>query len=386
MFKILVNKFIKNNENYNDPVVQKHYGILCSILSIICNTLMVIFKLGFGYTIHSSAIVADGFNNLSDMGSNIATYFGFKLASLHPDRNHPYGHGRMEYVSGMMIAFFIFVVGFGSLKDAIIKCFKPVPVQFNYAVVVVLIVAIITKFWMSRFNIQTGEKINSISLKAAGQDNFNDVLVTSATLVSLCFSLVSDYPIDGIVGSIVSLLVIKSGYEIFKQTTDLLLGQAPDEDLVQEITELVEGHDVVLGLHDLLIHDYGTSRRYMTIDVEVDCRGNIMDIHNKIDMIEREILAKYNIMTTIHIDPVDVNDEKTKDLKVKVVDKIHEIDPNYNIHDFRVIQGIKYTQLLFDVVLPYTDHHDKEDVIKIIENKVKEIDSNFECVMEIDYA
>ena len=386
MFKILVNKFIKNNENYNDPTVQKHYGILCSTVSIICNTLMVIFKLGFGYAIHSSAIVADGFNNLSDMGSNIATYFGFKLASLHPDRNHPYGHGRMEYVSGLMIAFFIFMVGFSSLKDAVIKCFKPVPVHFSYAVVVVLIIAMIVKFWMSRFNIKTGEKINSISLKAAGQDNFNDVLVTSATLVSLCFSLISDYPIDGVVGSIVSLLVIKSGYEIFKQTTDLLLGKAPDQALVQEITELVEGYDVVLGLHDLLIHDYGTSRRYMTIDVEADCRGNIMDIHDQIDTIEREILARYNIMTTIHMDPVDVNDEKTKALKIKVVDKIQEINPNYNIHDFRVIKGTKHTQLLFDVVLPYADNHDQDDVIKTIENKVKEIDPNFECVMEIDYA
>lgn len=386
MFKFFVEKFIPNSDHYHDPNVQEKYGTLCSVLSIICNTLMVIFKLGFGYVIHSSAIIADGFNNLSDMGSNVATLYGFKLANRHPDRRHPYGHGRMEYVSGMMIAFFIFAVGFGSLKGAILKCIHPVKVDFSLAVVTILIVAMIVKAWMSYFNIKVGKLIDSISLKAAGQDNFNDVLVTSATLISLVFSLFSDIPIDGIVGSIVSLLVIKSGYEIFKQTTDLLLGKAPDKALVDEITELVESYDVVLGLHDLLIHDYGTARRYMTIDVEVDCRGNIMDIHDQIDMIEREILARYNIMTTIHMDPVDVNDQRTKDLKAIVLNKIHEISPDYDIHDFRVIVGTIHTQLLFDVVLPYSEETDEMIIREKIEEKVKTIDPNYECVMEIDYA
>ena len=386
MFDKLVHKYIKDYENTKDPVVQEKYGTLCSILSIICNAIMVVFKLGFGFLINSTAIIADGFNNFSDVGSNLATLFGFKLSNKHPDADHPYGHGRIEYIVGMIISFLIFFVGFSTLKESITKCIHPVHVEFNYAVVVVLIVAILLKLWMSHFNKKTSVLIDSISLNAAAQDSLNDVLVTLATLFSLLFTLVSDFSIDGIVGAFVSLLVIKSGYEIFKSTMDLLLGTAPDKELIAEITEFVNSYDIVLGIHDLMIHDYGPSRRYMTFHVEVDSQGDIMETHDQIDVIEKDILDKFNILTTIHMDPIDANDEKTMRLKEMVDKVVKQINDQYTIHDFRIVSGPTHTNLIFDVVLPCSDKVEHIAVRNQIIEKVKAIDPTLCCVIQVEHS
>ena len=289
MFQLIVKKTIPNYQSTQTPEVREKYGTLCSVLSIICNCIMVIFKLLFGWITHSVAIQADGFNNLSDMGSNLATLFGFKLAGKHPDSDHPYGHGRYEYIAGLIISFLILLVAFSSLKESVMKIFEPETLSFTWGAVIVLIVSIMMKLWMASFNKKAGHLIDSTSLKAASQDSLNDVCATLATLISLCLSLVTDLPVDGVIGVIVSVVVFKSGIEIFKDTVDPLLGKAPDKDLVDDIYQYVLSFDKVLGIHDFMLHDYGPGRQYMTFHAEVDSHENMMEVHDQIDVIERSL-------------------------------------------------------------------------------------------------
>lgn len=386
MFELIVRKYIKNYEDITDNDVREKYGVLCSILSIICNLIMTVFKMIFGYLTNSVAIIADGLNNLSDMGSNLATLFGFKLANKHPDSEHPYGHGRIEYIVGMIISFLILFVGFNSLSESINKFISKEEVTFSLTAIIVLIVSILMKLWMSYFNKKTGKLLDSTSLLAAGQDSLNDVMTTGATLVSMLLVLFSDLPFDAIIGAIVSLLVLKSGVEIFKSTMDPLLGMAPDKELVKEIENFTKSFDVVEGIHDLMMHDYGPSRRYMTLHVEVNSNADIMKVHDQIDNIEREILKKFNILTTIHMDPIDCDDKHTNELKKIVLKVVKDINPEYNIHDFRMVSGITHTNLIFDVLLPSNDTSEHEVVRNEIINRIKAINQNYYCVIEIEHS
>lgn len=386
MFELIVRKYIKNYEDITDNDVREKYGVLCSILSIICNLIMTVFKMIFGYLTNSVAIIADGLNNLSDTGSNLATLFGFKLANKHPDSEHPYGHGRIEYIVGMIISFLILFVGFNSLSESINKFISKEEVTFSLTAIIVLIVSILMKLWMSYFNKKTGKLLDSTSLLAAGQDSLNDVMTTGATLVSMLLVLFSDLPFDAIIGAIVSLLVLKSGVEIFKSTMDPLLGMAPDKELVKEIENFTKSFDVVEGIHDLMMHDYGPSRRYMTLHVEVNSNADIMKVHDQIDNIEREILKKFNILTTIHMDPIDCDDKHTNELKKIVLKVVKDINPEYNIHDFRMVSGITHTNLIFDVLLPSNDTSEHEVVRNEIINRIKAINQNYYCVIEIEHS
>ena len=386
LFQLLVKKYIKDYHETQRSDVREKYGTLCSVLSIICNGFMVVFKLIFGFITRSVAIQADGFNNLSDMGSNLATLFGFKMAGKHPDADHPYGHGRYEYITGLVISFLILLVAFSSLKESIVKIIQPETIHFQITAVIVLVVSILTKFWMAAFNKKAGNMIHSTSLKAAAQDSLNDVMTTLATLISLCLSLVTSWPIDGIIGTIVSLFVLKSGIDIFKDTVDPLLGQAPDKELVDQIYEFVRGFDKVIGIHDFMMHDYGPGRKYMTFHAEVDSRENIMEIHDQIDLIERELLDKFNILTTIHMDPIDMDDELTKVLRDKVTVIVNQLNHQYSIHDFRIVSGPTHTNLIFDVLIPASDEIGHRELKTKIENEVKKLSPSYFCVIQIDHA
>lgn len=386
MFQFIVEKSIKNYKETTNTKVREKYGTLCSILSIICNGFMVLFKLIFGFLTKSVAIQADGFNNLSDMGSNLATLFGFKMAGKHPDADHPYGHGRYEYITGLVIAFLILLVAFSSIKESVMKIINPEALNFQIGAVIVLIVSILIKFWMASFNRQAGELIDSTSLKAAAQDSLNDVMSTLATLISLCLSLVTDLPVDGIIGAIVSLLVLKSGIDIFKDTVDPLLGQAPDKELIQEIHDYVLSYDKIIGIHDFMMHDYGPGRQYMTLHAEVNCNDDIMEIHDEIDLIEREMLDKFNILTTIHMDPIDMNDELTNELREKVKAIVHGINEVYSIHDFRIVSGPTHTNLIFDVLIPAEDRVKHSELKTMIYQKVSELNHSYFCVIQIDHS
>lgn len=386
MFTLIAKKVIKNYKDTTHPDVREKYGILCSILSIFCNGFMVVFKLLFGFITNSVAIQADGFNNLSDMGSNLATLFGFKMAGKHPDSDHPYGHGRYEYITGLIIAFLILLVAFSSLQESVMKIINPEKLNFQVGAVIVLMISILMKLWMASFNKSAGQLIESTSLKAAAQDSLNDVLTTFATLVSLCFALFTDLPVDGVIGAVVSLFVLKSGIDIFRDTVDPLLGQAPDKELVDEIYKYVMSFDKVIGIHDFMMHDYGPGRKYMTFHAEVDSRENIMEIHDEIDLIERELLEKFNILTTIHMDPIDMDDELTNQLRKKVKQIVLQINESYSIHDFRIVSGPTHTNLIFDVLIPADDEIAHKILKTEIEKKVKELNPAYFCVIQIDHA
>lgn len=386
MIFTLAKFFIKDHRNYQNKKVREQYGTLCSILSIVCNIILVIFKLSIGLIVNSVAIMADGLNNLSDVGSNLASLFGFKLANKHPDSDHPYGHGRYEYIAGLVIAFLILLVGLQSLKDSVVKIIEPEKVYFSYVAVIILIVSIAVKFWMFSFNRAVGEKIHSSTLKAAGQDSVNDVMTTTATLIALCLTLVTDLPVDGIMGALVSVVVILAGIEVFKDTIDPLLGLAPNKELIKEIEKFILSYDKPLGIHDLMMHDYGPGRMFMTVHVEVDSRENIMEIHEEIDAIERAIQKEFGILTTIHYDPVDIHNPYLNSIKESVATIVKNINKDYSIHDFRMVYGDNHTNLIFDVLIPAGDEIDHRSLKKQICDKVSQIDKKYCCVIEIDHS
>ncbi|WP_278627857.1 cation diffusion facilitator family transporter [Thomasclavelia cocleata] len=386
MFKILAKKFIKNNTEFNNPKVREQYGTLCSIISIVCNIVLVIFKLTMGAITHSIAIQADGLNNLSDVGSNLASLFGFKLANKHPDIEHPYGHGRIEYVAGLIIAFLILLVGFQALRDSVFKIITPEKVTFTIVAVIILIVSILIKLWMAVFNRYASKKINSATLLAASQDSLNDVLATLATLISLILSLYTDLPVDGIMGAVVSIIVLKAGVEIFKDTVNPLLGMAPDKELIKELEEYILSYPEALGIHDLMMHDYGPGRKFLTLHVEVDCNDNIMATHDAMDRIERAVLGKYHILTTIHMDPIDSSDILTNELKEIVIGVVKEINDEYSIHDFRIVSGPTHTNLIFDVLIPSNDQIKHTILKEQINQRLKAIDPSYFTVMQIEHS
>lgn len=386
MFKILAKKFIKNNTEFNNPKVREQYGTLCSIISIVCNIVLVIFKLTMGAITHSIAIQADGLNNLSDVGSNLASLFGFKLANKHPDIEHPYGHGRIEYVAGLIIAFLILLVGFQALRDSVFKIITPEKVTFTIVAVIILIVSILIKLWMAVFNRYASKKINSATLLAASQDSLNDVLATLATLISLILSLYTDLPVDGIMGAVVSIIVLKAGIEIFKDTVNPLLGMAPDKELIKELEEYILSYPEALGIHDLMMHDYGPGRKFLTLHVEVDCNDNIMATHDAMDRIERAVLDKYHILTTIHMYPIDSSDILTNELKEIVIGVVKEINDEYSIHDFRIVSGPTHTNLIFDVLIPSNDQIKHTILKEQINQRLKAIDPSYFTVMQIEHS
>ena len=385
MIQWLVKKYAKSDDPAL-PATREAYGIVCSLISIVCNGLMMSFKLGVGIVTHSVAIQADAFNNLSDMGSNLATLFGFKMAGKHPDPQHPYGHGRYEYITGLIISFLILLVGLTSLKDSLLKIWHPDIVVFKGIAVFVLVVSMMIKFWMYFVNHKAAIIIDSSSLNAAAQDSLNDVFMTMATFISLCVSVFSDFPIDGWIGFVVSIFVLKSGVEIFQDTVSPLLGQAPDKDLVDSIYEYVLSFDKVIGIHDFMMHDYGPSRRYITFHAEVDSHEDLMEVHDQIDYIERHLLERYHILTTIHMDPVVRDDPLTEQLKEMVTNVVKDLNEEYSIHDFRIVSGPTHTNLIFDVLIPFQDEIAHQELRKMIQEKVSHIQDNYYCIIQIDHS
>lgn len=386
MYTFICKLFIPNYQNTNEAEVREKYGSVFSIVSIVFNMLMVAFKLVVSFITNSVSIRADAFNNLSDVGSNLATLFGFKLSNKHPDADHPYGHGRMEYVSGMVVSFLILLMGFEAAKESFLKIIHPEEIVFSPIAIVVLIGSIIIKLTMAYLNKKAGKAINSEALNAAGQDSLNDTLVTTATLICLIIFKFTGFNIDAYLGFVASILVLKSGIEIFKDVLDTILGKAPDIELVKDIEKTIVAHDEIMGIHDLMLHDYGPSQKFMSLHAEVDASVSAIETHDVIDNIELELLEKYNILTTIHMDPVDTKDKTLIELKAKVKKNILEINPEYDIHDFRIVSGPTHTNIVFDVLLPANDDSDIEQLRKKISDSVAEIDSKYRCVINFDHS
>ena len=386
MFEFICKKFIPNYEETEDVSVRERYGTVISIFSIVCNIVMVTFKLIVSFITNSVSIRADAFNNMSDVGSNIATLIGFKLSNRHPDHEHPYGHGRMEYISGMIVAFLILLMGFEALLEAISKIINPVEITDSNVALIVLVVSILIKLLMWSVNKKGGNAIESDTLLAASQDSFNDALMTCATLICLLVFKFTGINIDAYVALVVSVFVIKSGIEIFTDVMDTILGKAPDKNLIEQIEKLVMSHDHVIGIHDVMMHDYGPSKQFITLHAEVDASVDIIELHDIIDNIEIDIMNEYGILATIHMDPIDTKDELANELKPKIKDIVLGINPSYNIHDFRVVRGTTHTNLVFDVLIPADDKIEHSELISTIKQEVSKLNSTYYCVIQIDHA
>ncbi len=384
MREFLVKRFIKDYEKTEDIKVRERYGILSSFVGIVCNIILFSAKFTIGAMSNSIAIISDGFNNLSDCASCIVTMFGYKMAAKPADKDHPFGHGRMEYLTALLIAIIILFVGVELLKGSWNKITNPEEIEFSMVALAVIVLSILIKVWMGFFNRILGKRVKSSVMLATSKDSFNDVIATGASLIALVASLFTDAPIDGIMGIVVSIFILLSGYGIIKETVDQLLGQPADEELVNSIKELVEESAYAIGMHDLIIHCYGPGNLIGSVHVEVDGKGDIMEIHDAIDELERNIYEELGVMITIHMDPVETDNEEINTAKDILNDIIKKIDANLSMHDFRMVSGPSHTNLIFDIVIPYDCKLSKKFIKDEIDHRLKAYNKIYYTVITFD--
>lgn len=385
MADLLIKLFIKNKEKTEEQTVRTSYGILASIVGMICNIALFGIKLTVGLLINSISVMADAFNNLSDAASSVIIFIGVKLAERPADKEHPFGHGRFEYIAALAVAFLILQVGFTLFQDSLAKVIHPEKVLFNPYLVGILCLSVLVKLWLMLFYKNVGRRINSSVMKATAADSRNDVMVTSATIISALLAGVAGLQVDGYVGLVVSIIVMLAGFNIAKDTLEPLLGQAVDHEVYKKITNMVESYDGIVGSHDLIIHSYGPTHRMATIHAEIPNDINFEKAHETIDRIERDVLSKLDIFLVIHMDPLEVNNSFVLDKRELVVNIVTGLEPKATIHDFRIINGEYQINMIFDLVIPYTYKKEEEQKLlsKIIE-EVRNQDSRYQCIITME--
>lgn len=386
MIHLLSGIFIKNRDQVEDQNVRRAYGMLCGVLGIVLNILLFIGKYLAGILSGSIAITADAFNNLSDAGSSVITLVGFKFSGRKADADHPFGHGRIEYLSGFGVSMVIILMGFELLKSSVQKVLSPEPVEAGILPVLILIVSICVKMYMAYYNRSVGVKINSEAMKATAMDSLSDTIATFAVLISMAVVHITGYNIDGWCGCIVACFVLYAGYNAAKDTLNPLLGEPPSKEFVEEIRSIVLAHPEIIGIHDLVVHDYGPGRRMISLHGEVAGNSNIFEIHDVIDRIEKELGQKLGCEAVIHMDPVEVDNEKIAEIKTELSEKIQDKLPEVSIHDFRMVQGPTHTNLIFDVVVPYEYEKTGSQVKAEIEDIVSKSWENYFAVIHVDHS
>ena len=386
MTALLIKLFIRDSENTKETSVRTAYGTLGSTTGIVVNLLLAAIKYFAGMISGSISVTADAINNLSDAGSSIVSLAGVKLSAKPADKGHPYGHGRLEYISALAVAVLVFLMGFELLKSSIDKILNPVPVKFNWLALIILVVSILAKLWLGMFNKKLGKKINSAPMMAVMKDCFSDCLATGVAALSIIVSAFSEIAIDGYLGIIVAGFILLAGFNISKDTLGVLLGNPPEKEYVQMIENKILSYDHVVGVHDLIVHDYGPSRRFASAHAEVPANIDIMEAHDVIDLIERDIMNEMGLLISIHMDPIIVDDERINALRQMTSDVVKEIDPELSIHDFRVVEGPTHTNLIFDILLTHTHTGSHEEIINQINEKLSKIDERFFTVITIDHS
>ena len=384
MTNFLFKTFIKNHEDIKNPKVRDDYGKFAGIVGIISNAILCVMKILIGLVSGSIAIVADGINNLADGASSIITFIGFKLASMPEDEEHPYGHARIEYLAGMAVSVMILMVGFELGKSSVDKIFNPTPLEFSWTVVIVLLVAIAIKVWQAVFNISTGKKINSLALIATGTDSRNDVISTIVVLAGVLIGHFFNVQIDGILGLAVAAFIFWSGITLIKETISPLLGEAPDDEIVQQIHEMALKYDGVLGIHDLVVHNYGPGKVFASIHIEVDAAVDVMDSHDMVDLIEKDIASSLNIVITAHMDPIDTKNPNREPLAHIIVKTIADTEGVLSYHDLRIVPGKTHTNVIFDLVLSPECRTCRNELKDLFARKIAEYDPNYLCVIDFD--
>ncbi len=384
MTKFLVRTFIKDSENVTDLRVRGKYGTLSSIVGIICNILLFALKYTIGTLSNSISIVSDAFNNLSDGASCIVTLLGYKMADKPADKNHPFGHGRMEYLVSLIIAAVILVMGMELLQDSFNKVLHPEDVRFSAAALIALIASIGVKFWMSVFNTQLGNKINSSAMLATAKDSRSDVFATAAAALALICSMVTDFPIDGIMGLLVSVLILKAGLEIIKYTIDELLGKPADPELIEKIRGIVCSDERIIGVHDMIIHSYGPGNIIGSCHAEVKSTEDFVAAHDLIDRIEHEIHKKLKIAMTIHMDPIEVDSEQINACRRLLANILSGISDGLKFHDFRTVTGDTHVNLIFDLVVPFEIDYSDDELKSMIDEALSGESTRYYTVITFD--
>lgn len=386
MTKALIRLFIRDAENTRDARVREQYGVLSGAVGIACNVFLFILKVVIGLVTGSISIAADAFNNLSDGLSCMISIVGFKVSGKAPDEKHPFGYGRTEYIAGLVVAFIIVLVGFEFFKTSIDRILHPAPVAFSLVLVVILAISMLVKLWMGAFNVQIGRRIDSPVLMAAGQDSRNDVITTGVVILGMVAGQFTTLPVDGYVGVLVAAFIVWAGFGIARDTVAPLLGEAADPEIAKNIEKLVMESEYIVGVHDLIVHNYGAGRWLASLHAEVPSDSDFVAVHEVIDEAEKRVWQRTGVYLVIHMDPIDVNNEHVAALREQVDAVLRAIDENLSMHDFRMVDGARQINLIFDVVVPFSyDNDAKRDLMMTIRDKLKEIDYRYNPVVTFDH-
>ncbi len=385
MINLLVKKFIKDYKNVSDRKVREAYTVLCGVIGLVCNFFLFLLKLIIGIFMNSIAIMGDAFNNLSDTGSCFVAVIGAKLSNKRPDAEHPFGHGRIEYISSLVVSFFIMTVGLELFKSSIGKIRSPEAVDFNIILTMILLISVIIKLWMFYYYKYLGKRISSGVLIANSKDSINDVFSTSAVIIATAVGSFLKLPIDGFVGILVSFIIIYNGFSIAKETVGLLLGSAPDAETVKAVYNILTGSSDIIGIHDLIVHDYGPGRIFASVHAEIPDNANIVFVHETIDALEKRVKTELGIELVIHMDPVSVNNEKVERCKAMVKKIVRQESPDFSIHDFRITDGEENINIIFDLAVDFgTDSEQTKKAVENIKRKIKEADGRFSAIINTE--
>lgn len=385
MSNLLVKLFVKDYENTSDAKVRTGYGVLASVVGIVCNIILFAIKVTIGLVLKSIAVIADSFNNLSDAASSVIGFVGVKMADKPADKEHPFGHGRIEYISAFIVAFLVIQVGFSFFKGSVEKIIEPQTITFNLVSVIILTVSISIKLWLGLFNRKLSKKVDSKVMKATAVDSFSDCAITFVTVASIVVAELLHINIDGFVGVLLSIVVMWNGINIAKDTLAPLIGEGADPKLYEMIKNKVESYEGIVGTHDLIVHNYGPGRSMASIHAEVPADVNPLVSHEIIDRIEEEVLAEMKIFLVIHMDPIETNNENVKIYKNMVRDIVKNMDSELEVHDFRIVEGNQQTNLIFDLVVPFSYKINEDDKLrKAISDLVSDKKPNCKCVIKIE--
>ncbi|MGE5631219.1 MAG: cation diffusion facilitator family transporter [Caulobacteraceae bacterium] len=385
--RALIKTFIKDNENTRDKKVRQAYGYMSGAVGIAVNVTLFTVKIVIGLLTNSIAVTADAVNNLSDAASSIITVVGFKMTSKPADREHPFGHGRIEYIAAMVISFMVMLVGFEFFKSSIDRIRNPMKLNFDITVFIILMLSVVLKVWLGRFYTRIGKTIGSKVMAATATDSLSDVITTSVVAFSLLASRWIAFPIDGYIGLLVALFIIYAGFSLIKDTLDPLLGDAPEPEFIKEITEKTLKYDGIIGIHDMIVHNYGPGRCVVSLHAEIPAKLDIMKAHDIVDKAESEISEELDIHMIIHMDPINTDDKVVQKTQEQVVEVIKEFPDNLSIHDFRIVGGEEHKNLIFDMVVPH-EYNDKEakELSRGVAKAIKERYPHYDAVITIDRA
>ncbi len=386
MIKLLSKIFIKDYKNYESAKVREGYGKLSGVVGIILNVMLFALKFTAGILSGAISVTADAFNNLTDAGSSIVTYIGFKLSSKPTDRDHPFGHGRWEYVAGFIVSMLIFLVGFELIKSSVEKIINPTAMEFSYLALGILVLSVLVKFYMFIYNRDISKKINSVSIKATAADSLNDCIATS--VVAICFFVYkfTAFNLDAYAGICIALFILYSGFNSAKETIGLLLGSAPDPEYVEKIEKTVLSLQGITGVHDLMVHNYGPGRQIISLHAEVDANANVNEAHDDIDNAEKILEEQFNCIAVIHMDPIDMNNPRRKEFLLLTREVVKGIDERFSIHDFRMTEGYTHINLIFDLTIPHENHLSADEIKERINKGVKAINPNLNVVCKIEFG